>query len=149
MKLLDVNVLLYAHDTSSAHHARCRDWVLGVVLKGDEHVGLPWQTLLGFVRIVTHPRAVRRPLTGPEACAIVDRWLARPQAVVVEPGERYWELLRELVARARVQGPLVSDAALAALALEQGATLCTTDRDFRRFDGLRVLDPTEDAIHDR
>ncbi|MCZ8131690.1 MAG: PIN domain-containing protein [Steroidobacteraceae bacterium] len=147
MKLLDVNVLMYAHDTSSVHHARCRDWLVRT-LKGDEHVGLPWQTLLGFVRIVTNPRAVRRPLAGPEACAIVDRWLARPQAVVVEPGERYWSILRDLVARAQVQGPLVSDAALAALALEQGATLCTTDRDFRRFDGLRLLDPTEDAVQE-
>lgn len=147
MKLLDVNVLLYAHDTSSAQHARCRRWLTGV-LQGDEHVGLPWQTLHGFVRIVTNARVVRRPLSGTDACAIVQRWLERPQAVVVEPGERYWTIFRELVARAQVQGPLVSDAALAALAIEQGATLCTTDRDFRRFDGLTLLDPTASAIHD-
>ncbi len=148
MKLLDVNVLLYAHDTSSVHHVRCRDWLIRA-LKGDEPVGLPWQTLLGFVRIVTNPRAVRRPLAAPEACAIVGRWLARPQAVVVEPGERYWGIFQELVARGQVHGPLVSDAALAALAIEQGATLCSTDRDFRRFDGLALLDPTEDAVHER
>jgi toxin-antitoxin system PIN domain toxin len=148
VKLLDVNVLLYAHDTSAAHHPRCRDWLVRA-LKGDEPVGLPWQTLLGFVRIATNPRAVRRPLPAAEACAIVGRWLERPQAVVVEPGERYWEILRALVARSQVQGPLVSDAALAALAIEQGATLCTTDRDFRRFDGVTLFDPTEDAVHDR
>lgn len=148
MKLLDVNVLLYAHDASAAQHARCRDWLVRT-LKGDEHVGLPWQTLLGFIRIATNPRAVRRPIGAAEACAIVDRWLARPQSLIVEPGERYWPIFQELVARARVHGPLVSDAALAALALEHGATLCTTDRDFRRFDGLRLLDPTEDSVHDR
>jgi toxin-antitoxin system PIN domain toxin len=145
--MLDVNVLLYAHDTSSTHHARCRDWLIGA-LSGDEHIGLPWQTLLGFVRIVTNARAVRRPLTAPEACAIVGRWLARPQAIVVEPGERYWAIFQDLVARAQVQGPLVSDAALAALAIEHGATLCTSDRDFRRFDGLRLLDPTDSTVHD-
>lgn len=146
MKLLDVNVLLYAHDTSSTHHARCRDWLIRA-LKGDEHVGLPWQTLLGFVRIVTNPRAVRKPLTGPEACGVVRRWLDRPQAIVVEPGERYWTIFESLVVDAHVQGPLVSDAALAALAIEQGATLCSTDRDFRRFGGLRLLDPTADSSH--
>lgn len=122
MQLLDVNVLLYAHDTSAHDHARCRDWLVRV-LKGDEHVGLPWPTLLGFVRIATNPRAVCRPLAGPDACAIVSRWLARPQAVIVEPGERYWALFHDLVARGQVQGPLVSDAALAALAIEQGATV--------------------------
>lgn len=148
MKLLDVNVLLYAHDTSSIQHARCRDWLMRA-LQGDEHVGLPWQTLLGFVRIVTNPRAVRRPLNAADACAIVSRWLARPQAIVVEPGERYWQIFSALVARGQVHGPLVSDAALAALAIEHGATLCTTDRDFRRFDGVSLLDPTEDAVHDR
>jgi len=148
VKLLDVNVLLYAHDTSSQKHARCRDWLIRA-LNGDEHVGLPWQTLLGFVRIATNPRAVRRPLPATEACAIVSRWLARPQAVVVDPGERFWGIFQALVDRGQAQGPLISDAALAALAIEQGATLCTTDRDFRRFDGLRLLDPTDDAVHDR
>lgn len=147
MKLLDVNVLLYAHDTSSAHHARCRDWLLRA-LKGDEPVGLPWQTLLGFLRIVTNVRAVQRPLAPAEASAIVSRWLARPQAVIVEPGERYWSILQDLLQRAQVKGALVTDAALAALAIEQGATLCTTDRDFRRFDGLKLLDPSESAVHE-
>lgn len=148
MKLLDVNVLLYAHDASSNQHVSCRDWLVRA-LEGDEIVGLPWQTLHGFIRIATNARAVRRPLSGPDACAIVGRWLARPQARVIEPGERYWDIFQELVARAQVQGSLVTDAALAALAIEQGATLCTTDRDFRRFDGVKLLDPTELAVHDR
>lgn len=142
MKLLDANILLYAYDASSAHHTVCREW-LERVLNGEELVGLPWQTLLAFVRISTNPRAVRSPLAGDRACSIVTSWLERPQALIVEPGERFWTILQDQMVRAQVSGPLVTDAALAALALEQGATLCSTDRDFRRFDGLMLLDPTQ------
>jgi toxin-antitoxin system PIN domain toxin len=141
VKLLDANILIYAYDSSSVHHAVCRDW-LEAAFNGDEHVGLPWQTVLAFVRIVSNARAVRTPLAGPKACAIASAWLERPQVIVVEPGGRFWELFQEQVARGQVSGSLVTDAALAALALEHGATLCSTDRDFRRFDGLKVLDPT-------
>lgn len=141
MKLLDANILLYAYDSSSAHHAECRDW-LERIFNEPEPIGLPWQTLLAFIRIATNPRAVRRPLAADDACAIVDSWLARPQAVIPEPGQRFRALLGEQIRTAQVAGPLVTDAALAALAMEQGATLCSTDRDFRRFDGLKLFDPT-------
>jgi len=73
---------------------------------------------------------------------LVDEWLARPQSIIVEPGERFWPLLRTIIDTAQVSGPLVTDAALAALAPELGALLCTMDRDFRRFDGLRLGDPS-------
>ena len=142
MKLLDANILLYAYDARSAHHAVCREWLTGV-LNDDEPVGLPWQTLLAFVRIATNSRAVQTPIPVSQACAIVDSWLQRPQVVVVEPGDRYWDILREQLAQAKVSGPLVTDASLAALALEQGATLCSTDRDFLRFTTLKRLDPTQ------
>ena len=142
MKLLDANILLYAYDARSAHHAVCREWLTGV-LNDDEPVGLPWQTLLAFVRIATNSRAVQTPIPISQACAIVDSWLQRPQVVVVEPGDRYWDILREQLAQAKVSGPLVTDASLAALALEQGATLCSTDRDFLRFTTLKRLDPTQ------
>ncbi len=144
MKLLDANVLLYAYDASSAHHVVCRNW-LEAALNGAEPVGLPWQTVLAFVRIATNFRAVRTPLKAPQACAIVATWFERPQVIVVEAGERFWEIFREQTTLAQVSGPLVTDAALAALALEQGATLCTTDMDFRRFEGLKRLDPTQSA----
>ena len=143
MKLLDANVLLYAYDARSAHHDVCRDW-LTAVLNDDEPVGLPWQTLLAFVRIATNSRAVQTPLPIAQACAIVDSWLQRPQVVIVEAGDRYWDILCEQLAQAKVSGPLVTDASLAALALEQGATLCSTDRDFLRFSTLKQLDPTQD-----
>ena len=93
----------------------------------------------------TNPKATRRPLSGSEACTIVDSWLSRPNVVVVEPGEKFWETFRSQVSEAQISGPLVTDTALAALALENGAVLCSTDRDFRRFRGLQVLDPLEGA----
>lgn len=142
MKLLDANVLLYAYDASARHHAVCREW-LEQVFNGEELVGLPWQTVLAFVRISTNPRAVRAPLSGAQACSIAGSWLGRPQVRLVEPGERFWAIFQEQIQRAQISGPLVTDAALAALALEQGATLCSSDRDFRRFDGLKLLDPTQ------
>jgi toxin-antitoxin system PIN domain toxin len=143
VKLLDANILLYAYDARSAQHDVCRAW-LTEVLNEAEPVGLPWQTMLAFVRIATNSRAVQTPIPVSQACAIVDSWLQRPQVVIVEPGDRYWGILREQLAQAKVSGPLVTDASLAALALEQGATLCTTDRDFLRFSALKRLDPTQD-----
>ncbi len=142
MKLLDANILLYAYDADSAHHLVCRDW-LTRILNEPEPVGLPWQTLLAFIRIATNPRAVKTPLSIVRACAIVDAWLQRPQIVVVEAGERFWRLLREQLTQAKVTGPLVTDSSLAAFAIEQGATLCSTDRDFLRFPRLNLLDPTQ------
>ena len=88
------------------------------------------------------PRVFERPLTTAEAEAAVV-WLALPSVSPVDPGERYWDVLRDLLHRAQVTGPLVTDAALAALAIEHGAALCTTDRDFARFPGLRTVDPLE------
>jgi len=139
--VLDANVLLYAYDSSSLAHERCRHW-LTEAFNGGEQIGLPWQTLLAFVRIATNSRAFRVPLSGERACVIVSQWLTLPQVVVVAPGEAFWSIFVEQVKRAQVLGPLVTDAALAALAIESGATLCSTDRDFLRFEGLKLVDPT-------
>jgi uncharacterized protein len=144
MKLLDANVLLYAYDMSSIHHETCRTW-LESAFNTDEMIALPWQTILAFVRISTNPRAVKNPLLSTNACAIVETWLERPNAVVVNAAERFWLILRQQILDAQVSGPLVTDAALAALAIEHGATLCSTDRDFRRFQGLKLLDPLQPA----
>lgn len=140
MKLIDANILLYAYDRSASHHEPCRRW-LEAALNGGELVGLPWQTLLAFVRLSTHARVVRQPASVEQACAIVTAWLEHPNVVVPGPLDRFWEILRGQLTEAQVAGPLVTDAALAALALEQGAVLCSTDKDFRRFDGLRIEDP--------
>jgi toxin-antitoxin system PIN domain toxin len=138
--LLDANILLYAYNTASDNHQRCRYW-LESALNDGEQVGLPWQTLLAFIRIATHPRVFRQPLLTREAIEIVDEWLACPQVGVVEPG--HWAVLKRQLIDAQVSGPLVTDAALAALALEQGATLCSTDRGFARFRGLKLLNPIQ------
>lgn len=144
MKLLDANILLYAYDRSAAHHEICRAW-LESALNADEIIALPWQTILAFVRIATNSKATRNPLPGPAACSIAESWLSRPNVAVVEPGERFWEIFRAQVGEAQISGPLVTDTALAALALENGAVLCSTDKDFRRFKDLRLLDPVENA----
>jgi toxin-antitoxin system PIN domain toxin len=141
VKLLDANVLLYAYNADSAHHAVCRAWLESAFNDPEEIVALPWQTLLAFVRIATNPRAVRKPLASEAACEIVSQWLARPNVTTVGCGERFWPRFSEQVVKAKASGPLVTDAALAAVALEQGATLYSTDSDFRRFPGLKVVDP--------
>ena len=84
-----------------------------------------------------------RPLSSPEAEAAISSWLAQPAATILDPGERHWNILRELVRDSQASGPLVMDAVLAAIALEHGATICTTDRDFARFSdsGLEWINP--------
>ncbi len=142
MTLVDANVLLYAYHPRAAHHERCRAWVEAEFSSGAA-VRIPWATILAFLRIATNPRVFERPLTIAEAEAAVSSWLALPSVSPVDPGERYWDVLRGLLHAAQVTGPLVTDAALAALAIEHGATLCTTDRDFARFPGLRTLNPLD------
>lgn len=144
MILVDANLLLYAYDASSEHHARAREW-LEETLSAPDPVGFPWVTLLAFLRITTNPRALRNPLTLADATAIVSSWLAQPCASLVHPGERHWEILSGLLASAQARGPLLMDAHLAALAIELGAALATNDRDFARFDGLRVVNPVAAA----
>jgi uncharacterized protein len=141
VKLLDANILLYAYDSSSAHHDACRRWLEGA-LNDDEPVGLAWQTSLAFIRISTNPRAVRSPITTKDACGIIGTLLERPTVLVVEPGDQFWSTFQQIARAARISGPRVTDAVLAAMAVEQGATLCSTDRDFRRFEGLTIVDPT-------
>jgi uncharacterized protein len=141
VKLLDANILLYAYDSDSAHHAACRSW-LEAAFNSEEIVALPWQTVLAFVRISTNPHAIKKPLQIADACSIVSSWLDQVNVSVIGAGERFWELLKHQMLEAQITGPLVTDAALAALALEHGATLCSIDRDFRRFRGLKLVDPT-------
>jgi toxin-antitoxin system PIN domain toxin len=113
------------------------------VLAGDEPVGLAWSTMLAFLRIGTNPRVFERPYSIEEAARIVTSWLEHPAVVVLRPGERFWSILRELLVEGKASAAVVTDAALAALSLEHGAVLCSTDRDFRRFATLKLLNPLE------
>lgn len=140
MILVDANLLIYAHVRSFAQHARARDW-LDARLSGNGRVGLPWQSLLGFLRIVTNPRVFQRPATMGQAWSQVSRWLDCDVAWVPQPTERHREVLAGLLSLSGVTANLVPDAHLAALAIEHGLTLCSTDGDFARFTSLSWRDP--------
>ena len=142
MILIDANLLLYAYDPSSLQHHAARNWLESTFSK-PELIGLPWLTLLAFVRISTNPRALENPLSVAEAGAIVSDWLERPTVIVLNPGDRHWQILRDMMIKGQARGALVTDAHLAALAIEHGATLATTDRDFARFPGLKFFNPLE------
>lgn len=138
--LVDANVLLYAVDADSPFHERARE-LLEEALNGARRVALPWASLLAFVRIATHPRALRNPLSGPEAWQLVEEWLDAPAAWVPEPGRAYRSILGELVRELDLRGALVSDAALAALCLEHGLAVVSADSDFARFRDLTWTNP--------
>lgn len=142
MILIDANLLLYAHSSSSPHHQRARVW-LEQVLSKPEPVRLSWMTILAFLRIGTDPRAYREPLSITEALGFVSGWIAQPAVEVLEPGDRHLSILNALLPASQARGPLVMDGHLAALAIEHGAVLHTTDKDFARFEGLRVVNPLE------
>jgi uncharacterized protein len=138
--LVDANLLLYAYHPRAEQHETSRAW-LEAALSGPEFVRFAWLTLWAFLRIGTNPRVFERPLSTAEADAAISSWLAQPTAGILEPGERHWDILRDLVREGQTAGPLVMDAVIAAIALEHGATLCTTDRDFSRFSGLKWTNP--------
>ncbi|HXG87332.1 MAG TPA: type II toxin-antitoxin system VapC family toxin [Vicinamibacterales bacterium] len=140
MIVVDANLLLYAYDPDSPQHEASRLW-LEDVLSGTVLVRFAWVTLWAFLRISTNPQVFVRPLSPAEAHAAVALWLEQPNAGVVEPGERHLEILGVLIRDGQAGGPLVMDAALAAMAIEHGATLCSTDRDFARFPGLDWHNP--------
>lgn len=142
MKLPDVNLLLYAYDSDSPRQAAAREW-LEETLSGTETVALAWAAIVGFVRIATNPAAFVRPWDVGNALDVVDEWLAQPPVTVVHPTDRHAAVLRDLLTPLGVAGNLTSDAHLAALAIEHGATLCSCDNDFSRFPGLRWVDPLQ------
>ena len=142
MILIDANLLLYASDTASVHHEAASRW-LESTLSEPEPVGLAWVALLAFLRIGTNPRLRKDALSFAEAAAIVADWLERPMVTLLNPGERHWETLCDLMAKGQARGSLIMDAHLAALAIEHGAILATSNRDFARFPGLKFFNPLD------
>ena len=140
MIVLDANILLYAYDSSSSHHANARAWVEQVFSESDP-VGLPWQTISAFLRIMTNLRLPGERFTLQEAVEIVDRWLEQPNVRLLAEGEDHWPLFRQMMVEGQASGALISDAHLAALTVEYGGMLQTTDRDFARFPSLRWANP--------
>ncbi|HXA16118.1 MAG TPA: type II toxin-antitoxin system VapC family toxin [Thermoanaerobaculia bacterium] len=140
MDLPDVNVLIYAHREDAPEHNKCAAWLTNLA-DGAAPLALSSVTLGGFLRIVTNPR-IFKPATPMEvALAFCRQLLARPTAVFVQPGHRHWSIMAGLIERSGVRGAMVSDAYLAALAIEHGCDLVTTDSDFARFPGLRWRNP--------
>ena len=142
MILVDANLLLHAYNPRSREHDTARSW-LESTLAGPSPVGLAWLTVWAFLRITTHPRVFERPFAVADAHEIVGSWLVQPCISVLDPGERHFEILHDLAIRGQALGPLLMDAVIAAIAIEHGATLQTTDRDFARFPGLRWRNPLQ------
>ena len=141
MIILDANVLLYAYSPASPEHGRARECVEDL-LSDDALVGLPWQTVSAFIRILTNLNlpGVRRPVL--EILEIVESWVEQPNVRLLSPGEHHhWTLFRQMLLEGQARGSLTSDAQLAALTIESGGVLYTTDRDFARFPGLRWENP--------
>ena len=144
MILVDVNVLVYACRRDAQRHGEFKAW-LSETLGGAEAVGIAPESLAAVIRITTHARIWKAPLTLEQALAFTTAVRSAPTVVPVLPGPNHWRLFETLCKESGVRGNLVSDAWIAALAIEQGCTLMTTDRDFARFRGLRSEHPLSDA----
>lgn len=140
MILVDANLLVYAHDAAATEHALAKEW-LERVFNQPTRVGLPWPTLLAFVRLVSNPSIVRAPVTPAIAWGRAAEWLTLSNVWIPPPGAQHADLLGTLLVDARVTSRMVPDAHLAALAIEHGLTLCSTDGDFAKFPRLRWENP--------
>lgn len=140
VKVLDLNVLLYAINRDSPEHRTAKPW-LEAVMSGEETVAIPWVVVLGFLRLATSKRIFPHPLSTLEACEVVDGWFAQEPVIALNAGEEHWLALKQLLLNAGSAGNLTTDAHLAALAIEHGAELCSTDADFARFRHLRWVNP--------
>lgn len=140
MILLDANLLIYAVNASLPQHAVARAW-LEETLSGNEAVGMPWVSLLAFLRITTRDDIFAHPLTPEQAVGYVDEWLQQPFVRPVVAGDKHWAVLRNLLEVSGLAANLTTDAHLAALALENGATVYSADNDFKRFAGVHHVNP--------
>lgn len=140
MILPDVNILLYAYNEDDTNFERASKW-FGSLLNGTQPVCFCWETVNGFIRLSTNNKAMPDPFTLTEAFSIVEEWLQRPSAIMLEPTKNHQSLLKAVSIDANSIGSLFSDAVLAAIAISHNATLASNDRDFRLFKGLKLIDP--------
>jgi toxin-antitoxin system PIN domain toxin len=140
--LLDANLLLWAHHRQFRQHEPARDW-LASTLSATPVVGIPWPSVLAFLRISTHPRALERPLELATAWDTARGWIERSNVRTPAPTDAHPELLAEMLIAGRATADHTTDAHLAALAIEWGLVLVSADRDFARYPGLRWHDPSE------
>ncbi len=144
MLCVDVNVLVYAMRDDAEQHDQFRDW-LSRAVSGSESVGVPAAVLAGTIRVGTNPRVWERASTPAEALGFVDALLLQPSVRVLPTARRTWDLCNDLIREIDARGNDISDALIAASAIEYGAALATRDRGFARFPGLRVVDPLDDG----
>jgi toxin-antitoxin system PIN domain toxin len=144
VKIVDLNVLLYAVNSDSAHHSTILPY-WEALASGEEEIGFSWSVLLGFLRLSTNPGVFPHPLDPAAALRKVDDWLSLPAARIVTEGAEHWPILRRLLADAGAAGNLTTDAHLAALAIARGAVLVSCDNDFARFTELRRENPLAPA----
>ena len=140
MILIDANLLIYAVNEQAPLHRKAKAW-METTLSGPETVGLPWTVLLAFLRLTTRAGVFKSPLTVDSSLDVIDSWLNQPAVVTIEPTAQHFRILRDLIAPVGTGGNLTSDAHLAALAVEHGAILCSTDADFARFPRVRWRNP--------
>lgn len=140
MILVDANLLLYAVNEDIPLHREARSW-WERALSGSVTIGIPWVSLLAFLRISTNGRVFPRPLSPEAAVAYVDEWLEQAPTRLVVPGPGHWPIMRNLLLQTGMGGNLTTDTHIAALALEQGYSIYSTDNDFRRFPGVRHVNP--------
>ena len=136
----DLNLLIYAHNTAAKQHERAFEW-LESVLNGEEKVCFCWHTILGFIRISTTPSMFPRYFTNSAAISIANELMSSRNSIMLSPGERHFSIFTKLANETGFSGPKISDVHLAALAIEHSATFASSDRDFRFFEGLRLIDP--------
>lgn len=142
MKIVDINLLIYAINKDTPHHSKAKKW-LEDCLSSDEPFGFAWIVILGFLRIVTNGRIMPTPLIPEVAIDSVNDWLQQPPSLTIVPSHQHWSIFKELLMPLGVAANLTSDAHLAALAIEHGARLYSTDNDFSRFQSLRWTNPIE------
>jgi uncharacterized protein len=142
MIIPDINLVVYAHNDRAPRHAEAKVWWEGL-LNGSIPVGLPWIVAAGFIRLMTNPRVLERPMEVSRAVRCVRDWLQREPVRILNPGSRFGDLFLEYLLDIGTAGNLTTDAQLAALAVEHQAELHSNDADFQRFRGLRWRNPLE------
>jgi hypothetical protein len=140
--VVDVKLLIYAYDSTCPEHTEAKKSIEDI-FSGTEPVGLPWQTISAFLRILPHPGISGGRLSMAQAVSIVEGWLALAHVQPIAPGRGHWTHFREMLLKTNARGNITTDAALAAIAVEHGGVLYTNDRDFARFPGLRWVNPLE------
>jgi uncharacterized protein len=142
--VLDANLLIYAYSANSLEYDRAHKWV-EEIFSGDEPIGLPWQTIAAFARVLTNPNLPGEHYSTREIVAFIEEWMQLPNIRLLSPGDRHWAILQKMILDGQVRGKMITDAQLAALTIEYGGVLYTADRDFSRFPGLRWVNPLVQA----